>query len=116
MSKNFTYCMNSLNLEKMKLAIISMFIIFSGCLNVINSTMIESNVTQKIGTKIEPYDYTQRYRWNKIGEDENNYEVEKKWKNGCSYAIRIEKTTHIIKGFRFTSRRNMCDDLYVPNI
>lgn len=100
----------------MKLAVIFVLLIFPGCANVVNSTMIESNATQQIGSKIEPYYYTQRYGWNKIGEDEKSYEVEKKWKNGCSYALRIEKTTHIIQGFRFTSLMSICDDLYVPKI
>jgi hypothetical protein len=56
-----------------------------------------------------PPEYTNMKYWTEINNTEFSRELELKRPDGCSYAILIDKSSDIVKSWRFTSDEAMCD-------
>ena len=62
-------------------------------------------------------DYTKMKYWVEIANSDSEKELEFRRPDGCAYAILVQKTTNIVKSWRFTSERNQCDrEIYAPSV
>jgi hypothetical protein len=88
-----------------------------GCAaNVTNSSDVESYLNSIVGKKYEPPIGWYQDGWKKINETSTSFELEMVKKSGCSYAMKIDKKSNTVEGWRFTSPRSKCDDNYTPLI
>ena len=66
---------------------------------------MELFLNQKVGTEYPKGDLN----YDKpINEDSDYIELERKRKDGCSYAFLVNKKTNVIQKWRFTSERSLC--------
>lgn len=97
-----------------------LFVISTGYLtaciaNTVSSYDVETHLNTLIGRKYEP-SIGWDDGWDKISDTDNAIEFERKWKSGCSYAIRIDKSNNTVQSWRFTSSKKACDNNYAPSL
>ncbi|MGB2833664.1 MAG: hypothetical protein WBC07_11990 [Methylotenera sp.] len=55
--------------------------------------------------------------WKKVNIIDNEIELEQVRPDGCSYSILVNKQTRIVKSWKFTSDRSLCDKtVRIPNV
>lgn len=95
--------------------IIAVISLFACVANTVNSNNVETHLNTLIGRKYDPtigWDDG----WNKILDTDGEIEFERKWKSGCSYAIKIDKKSSTVQSWRFTSSKEACDNNYAPSL
>jgi hypothetical protein len=81
--------------------------------HVYGSAEIETRLESFVGRKYDP-SIGWGDGWNKINDENKNFELEFIQKSGCSYAIKIRKDTSTVDSWRFTSPKDKCEDNYSP--
>ncbi len=72
-------------------------------------------MNNKIGKNFTGFERGMEGYWHLLNETETYKEYEAKRPDGCSFAVRVNKQSNIVKNWRFTSLRNLCEKrVYVP--
>ena len=72
---------------------------------------LEKNLNYRVGKFYEYPTFDSNPYWKHLSETSDQVEMEQRSDNGCSYAIIINKETRVVKGWRYTSDRSLCDEL-----
>jgi len=84
---------------------------YSCATNTYGSKSIENMLNGYIGLRYEIENKANDSIWHKIGESDSYIELERNVGKGCSYSIKVNKQSNIVESWKFTSDRNLCENL-----